>query len=834
MVTGRVIYDHPPTAILDSPMAYFVAQPNAHVRAHCHSDSGHCTLAVHLIKGASPMTLGTYTDSCDMIYDLSAYVGQDQMDLSVQATDRRGQTSPQTMYSPIFVETSPYLSVVYNAPSQIADFSGNRLLTLNNSNSPQIVDMTTGSVTPIPVSYGINGSDVHLTSTGAVLGANPAVPVGSHVLFDWNNGLLDSLGSYNGLSAVGNYATWNGTMLRNLATQNNVTLPNSVDGSVAVVADSGIVAYTYSGTSGQTVALYQNGNVTVIGDNANSTVNFYPQTDGKYVVYQKHQTPGVNGPGVYLYDGNTNTLLSDFSSQAGTVSEPITYYQVNGGNVAYEKLDNNGKLQSWIRDTAGTNTQISTYSNSSTLDRLNYRGDLLFFPPPVVDANFIYHFNRNLYRKGLGIQQVCSYLGTTYVQDSTWYIAIGRTLFRLNLALTPSKTDGFSAYMKTDSAYAFSTSSFSSHFEGSGTLMSVVFTRLPAHGTLKVSGTSVIVNNSVARTALQNLVYTPATGYTGVDTLYWVGSNGYTISLDTGMVLLNVGITPPPAQPAQPTIAGLDSVYCSKAGTAAFTMTNFPDTSGGKTVVTDSLDGAPLAIGTNASCSFALSVGTHTMKVTYSNAGGSSSLSQSFRVVAASTPVVGLGASYTTIPNTDSSVTVMASGVSGGGSHPLFTFGLNRSFTPALYGPGVADSVIIDTASLAIGANIVYVRMQTSDSCYTSLNAMDSIVITRTAPPPGDTGTTAGGSGNASTVLSPVVGPNPFRDALTVYGLQSSDTYTISLMNANGKEVARTIVTGVTKTQFITGAVTTGVYMMRIYDGTTGKASLVRVLAMGN
>ncbi|GGB25826.1 T9SS type A sorting domain-containing protein [Puia dinghuensis] len=1012
--SGQFIYDHPPTVTVDSPAAYTVARPTIGIRARCHSDSGSCTLTVGLVLGASPSTtLGTYTDSVNTTYDLSSYYGQTQMKLTVQATDRRGQAV--SSWKPVFIETSPYLSVVFNAPTQIADFSGSRLLVTPSSGSPAIVNMTNDSVTAIPNAPGV---DARLTSQGAVLGTGGAG--GNPQLYDWNNGKLDTLGPYNGLVVAGNYGIWSAQnlMLRNFAIQTNQALPNAASNVNNDVTDSGVVVYTKAfNTNIDSVVRYYNGTTTIIGDNSNFTSNFAPLTDGKYVVYEKNTPGSSKGPGVYVYDGNTNYLVSDFSSQIGTVAVPQTYYQVNNGYVAYEKLDNNMKLQSWIRDPAGNNTEVTFFSNSSMLDLLNPRGDLLFFPPPTLVGLTQFNY-RDLYQKGAGFLPVCYNQGKSYYQDSTWYIAIGRTLFRLNVVLTPNKSDSFSVNVKPDSLYGFSTNSFASHFEGSGTLMSVVFTRVPAHGTLKVNGVQVTVNGSVARSALQNLVYTPSTGFKGVDTVYWVGSNGYTSSVDTALLRLNVATVPPPAQP---TISGLHAAYCSNGGTAVLTMTNFPDTSAG-TVVTDSLDNQPLTIGANASCSITLaglSAGAHAVKVTYTNVSGSSSVSQSFTVVAALTPVVSVSSDATTISGGTASVTVRASNVSGGGSSPQYTFALNRNFVPVLYGPGAADTVIIDTASLSIGVNMIYVRMQTSDSCYTSQTATDSIVITRTAPPATppqpviaglqgtycsnggmanftltnkpDTGTTVsvtldgavlaggsngsysialsglstgghtvkvtytntsgssnvsqsftveavptpvvglsadhstisgskasvvvtatnvsgggsqplytfslnrsfvpklagpgtadsvvidtaelaigantvyvqmqssdscvtaqtavdsvvitrmtsnaggnGGNGNNNGNSSVIVNPNPFHGLLIVSGLQSTDSYTITLLNSDGMEIVKVRVGGVTQTQLISGGVPmTGIYLLRVYDETQGKVvRSARVLAI--
>ncbi|HVS96583.1 MAG TPA: hypothetical protein VHE54_08845, partial [Puia sp.] len=125
--TSLFIYDHPPTMTIDSPAYFTVAMPNLHVHSRCHSDSGACTISVVLnAAGSSLVTLGTYTDSVDASYDLSAYEGSDGAGsnsdfLELSATDRRGvAVSPP--WVPFYVETSPYLTPVFSADKNISDF----------------------------------------------------------------------------------------------------------------------------------------------------------------------------------------------------------------------------------------------------------------------------------------------------------------------------------------------------------------------------------------------------------------------------------------------------------------------------------------------------------------------------------------------------------------------------------------------------------------------------------------------------------------------------------------------------------------------------------------
>jgi len=278
--------------------------------------------------------------------------------------------------------------------------------------------------------------------------------------------------------------------------------------------------------------------------------------------------------------------------------------------------------------------------------------------------------------------------------------------------------------------------------------------------------------------------------------------------------------------PAQPVIAGLSATYCSNGGMANFSLSNLPDTA---TTVSVTLDGAVLtavAAGQYSVALTGLSTGTHRLKVTYSNSAGSNAVSPTFLVEAVSAPVVSIHAAYTTLPVTAASVLVTATDVSGGGSEPLYSWSLNPAFSPVLRGPGSADSLVIDTAALAVGSNTVYVRMVSSDSCVTSQMAADSVVITRLA--------SGGGVANDS---GAAVGanPNPFRDRVIVTGLQPADGYTITLLNSNGVEIVKVRVTGVTQTQLTPGPMTSiGIYLLRVYDETRGTVTrVVRMLAVG-
>jgi hypothetical protein len=861
--TAAFVYDHPPTVSVDSPAAYTVATPNLHFRSRCHSDSGACTINVVLqVQPSVNVTLGSYTDSIDAQYDLTAYEGQNgggtnSMMLVVSAADKRGVGAnlPQI---PVYVETSPYLTPVFSADKKIYDLANNKVFVMQDGvlSLPHIADITNGSVTNIPFTGYIPQSG-HLTSHGAVFLGNSASDVAGAAqnVFEWHDGSLDSLGRQTSVATfvpAGDYATYldasGATILRNLATQTDKSIGISNAGNQTIsVSPSGVVAYPTTGSKTREIIWnlfdFATGSSSVLVDDSSGKAYYRPMTDGRHIVYDR-QYFDLNGNYAYniMFGGGSNYFdtLATFDPQYPLPS-PIpyspNYFLIDNGYTAYEAPNSQGVDQVWIRDTTGRKMQITFggAGTSSSLEYLNPKGEVTYLlPGQVISPSQRIPPARALYTPAGGAVRIGGMQGQAYYMDSAWYVVIGRTVFRLNAAISPNKSDNFTVNVKPDSLYGFTAGIFDAHFEGGGYPTSVVFTRLPAHGTLVANGSTVVANMAVPRASLATLVYTPATGFTGVDTIKWFGTTDFTTSVDTALILLNVAnIVPPPAQPA---ISGLASTYCSNGGTGVFTMTNFPDTVAGATLVTDTLDGQVLAIGAGASCSITLSdlsAGVHMVKVTYANAGGTSNLVQTFTVVPASTPVIQLNASYQTIPATAASVAVRADAVSGGGIYPQFTFALNNNFAPVLYGPGATDSVVIDTAALKPGANTVYARLQTSDSCYTVLNVTDSIVITRTVDTTGNNnggnnnnnngGNNNNNNSNDSTSSTVTVGPNPFVDQLVVSGLDASHTHTMLLLNGNGMEVLRTRVSGVNHTMLYPGVLPQGIYLMRVFDETSGK-----------
>lgn len=91
-----------------------------------------------------------------------------------------------------------------------------------------------------------------------------------------------------------------------------------------------------------------------------------------------------------------------------------------------------------------------------------------------------------------------------------------------------------------------------------------------------------------------------------------------------------------------------------------------------------------------------------------------------------------------------------------------------------------ANSVLLlDPSNLSIGQNRIYVRMKTSVSCYTNLDNVDSINITRSVA----TGIRDIDYPNQEITAYPI----PFNQSLEIKGLQISKSYLISVSNSIGQ-----------------------------------------------
>lgn len=271
--------------------------------------------------------------------------------------------------------------------------------------------------------------------------------------------------------------------------------------------------------------------------------------------------------------------------------------------------------------------------------------------------------------------------------------------------------------------------------------------------------------------------------------------------------------TEPVTPPAAPLVSGLKAGYCSNAGVQVATVTNMPAASGG-VMVKAKVDNGVVAVGTDGRISLSvssLSVGTHTLSVVFANSAGADTATASFLIYASTTPVVHVSSNSTAVNGPSQQVTLSASAVLGGGSAPLYTFAKDAGFSAIVQAESPVNTITLNGSSLAMGNNLFFVRMKSSDSCSTAQYAVDSIVIVHNA-----------GSGGLVDMDHPDqiinVGPNPFVRKITITGLQPDKSYGISLVNRDGKEMIFLHVKGQQQSDLTTGDLNQGIYYLRVYD----------------
>jgi hypothetical protein len=153
--------------------------------------------------------------------------------------------------------------------------------------------------------------------------------------------------------------------------------------------------------------------------------------------------------------------------------------------------------------------------------------------------------------------------------------------------------------------------------------------------------------------------------------------------------------------------------------------------------------------------------------------------------------------------------------MAGGGTTPHYTFAKDRAFTSILQAQSTSNQLTLSSGNLAIGSNKIFVRMTTSDTCYTVASAVDSISITRSL---------------FSGIVDPENSrqtirafPNPFYKWIMVTGLDRSKTYLITLNRSNGQLVFQRQVTNSFFAEFHLSETQKGLYILSIYDKTNDR-----------
>lgn len=282
----------------------------------------------------------------------------------------------------------------------------------------------------------------------------------------------------------------------------------------------------------------------------------------------------------------------------------------------------------------------------------------------------------------------------------------------------------------------------------------------------------------------------------------------YNLPVQTNKHETTVRLIPVPT----PVISGLQLSYCGKQGAQSAKILNLPASTSGITV-TAKLDATVLTIAADSTVSFTVSsvaAGTHNFTVTYSTVTDVITTTASIVITAVAAPDVNLSANITNVGNLANSVIVTATNERGGGKNPLYTFAWNNSFTNIIQAESSNNAVSIPASSLSLGDNKVYVKMKTSENCYSALENIDSINIRR------DVSTGIIDPESPGQVIT--VYPNPVHGPVTVYGLITSKTYTFTIVNLQGQAVFSKRVANQSTANINDFKSAAGMYWLTIYD----------------
>jgi hypothetical protein len=274
--------------------------------------------------------------------------------------------------------------------------------------------------------------------------------------------------------------------------------------------------------------------------------------------------------------------------------------------------------------------------------------------------------------------------------------------------------------------------------------------------------------------------------------------------------------------PSTPVAASLPLTFCNNLTTSKIKLLNIPGADY-QANVTVKVDGNVLNLAADSTVAIEpakLAVGQHKLTIDYLNIDTSSRLTHDFSIETPVTPKVTLSTNINVITSLQTPVTIEARNVSGGGSVPVYTFARDRVFTDIVQQASTQNMLTLQPVSLNVGNNIFFVRMRTSDSCFTSNTAIDSVTIERSAV------TGIIDPENPGQQIS--ASPNPFSDEIVVNGL-SNNIAQLKLFDATGRLLINTQTLGQSFIR-LKPQITSGICYLVIYNRKKQPVGVIKVL----
>jgi hypothetical protein len=170
-------------------------------------------------------------------------------------------------------------------------------------------------------------------------------------------------------------------------------------------------------------------------------------------------------------------------------------------------------------------------------------------------------------------------------------------------------------------------------------------------------------------------------------------------------------------------------------------------------------------------------------------------------------------------------IEIDAKGIPADGTTFSIEFAMDRDFTNVLSASSGDSVLTLSSASLAIGPNTIFAKMEMLDKCNQTNISIDSITIIKT---------NAGGIVDQDFPNSPIGAyPNPVIDNVNVSGLSATKSYTIQIYNSRGTNISQVTVSGQTSVNINSLSLQSGVYLLQVYDNTKSKKIGVIMLLKG-
>ncbi|HTE27729.1 T9SS type A sorting domain-containing protein, partial [Flavitalea sp.] len=269
-----------------------------------------------------------------------------------------------------------------------------------------------------------------------------------------------------------------------------------------------------------------------------------------------------------------------------------------------------------------------------------------------------------------------------------------------------------------------------------------------------------------------------------------------------------------PQAPPKPSLA-IDSAYCGAIVQQKIKVNNPGNYFKAKVIVgTASLPVSPDSV-FNISPKL-IPPGSYTVLVQYINESGESWLIVPVKITSPVTPEVGLTSGTTTISSLSEVAMLTATNKKSGGPAPRYTFATDRNFTNILQAESASATYVLTADKLVNGSNWIYVRMKTSEACYTAVNAIDSIKITKSLMT-----TSVTDVDNPGVTIAGY--PNPFISDFTLKGLLASKTYSVIIYDARGVVINSYKFSNKTIHTLNTSQLGTGTYWISIRDAKKNK-----------